>query len=146
MLQRCRPSVPFTLSSQLLLNPWGIWMKPGTKKDHNMEMCILQWECCPIFFKGVRAPVSIIHAGVSCTGLAVPYFFLNIFKTFKKSDFCINIFYGICIHCMFENAGFSSDILSCCIDKTSHPQHSMTAIWLAFVADRIYFTQVIQEY
>ena len=28
-------------------------MKFGTKKDHNVEMCILQGECC--FFKGVRA-------------------------------------------------------------------------------------------
>ena len=30
-------------------------MKRGTKKDHNVEMCILQGGCCPMFFKGVRA-------------------------------------------------------------------------------------------
>ena len=33
----------------------GILVKLGTKKDYNVEMCILQEECCPMFFKGVRA-------------------------------------------------------------------------------------------
>ena len=38
-------------------------MKLGTKKDHNVEMCILQGECCPMFFKGVRAlGLRIFHA------------------------------------------------------------------------------------
>ena len=27
----------------------------NTKNDHNVEMCILQGECCPIFFEGVGA-------------------------------------------------------------------------------------------
>ena len=50
-----RLSVPFTLSSQILLNPWGIWMKLGTKKDPNLEICILKGECCAMFFEGVWA-------------------------------------------------------------------------------------------
>jgi hypothetical protein len=37
-------SDPFTLSSLLLLNPWGILMKLDTKKYHNERMCILQRE------------------------------------------------------------------------------------------------------
>ena len=30
-------------------------MKLGSQIDPNVEMCILQGECCPVFFKGVRA-------------------------------------------------------------------------------------------
>ena len=38
-------------------------MKLGTKKDHNVEMCILQGECFPVFFKGVKAlGLRIFHA------------------------------------------------------------------------------------
>ena len=33
----------------------GICMKLGTQKDHNVEMYILEEECCLMFFEGVRA-------------------------------------------------------------------------------------------
>ena len=46
-IYHCRPSVSFTLSSQLLLYPLGDFDETliGTKKDHNMVMCILLEKC-----------------------------------------------------------------------------------------------------
>ena len=49
-------------------------MKLGTKKGHNVEnVHIARGVLFDVFLKEVRAPVSIIYAGVSCTSLEVPY-------------------------------------------------------------------------